>query len=138
MVTKILLAYDGSKSAEKACTFALDLAKKYSANLWIVSVARPPEPADEVETEAILENAQNHYGKLFHSIEEKIKAIGIKAEFATLVGHPAAQIVRYAEEKQVDLIVMGHRGETLLQRWLTGSVAKQVMSYAHCSVLIVR
>ncbi|NTW36308.1 MAG: universal stress protein [Syntrophobacteraceae bacterium] len=35
-------------------------------------------------------------------------------------------------------IVMGHRGESFLQRWLLGSVAKRVLSYAHCTVVVVR
>jgi nucleotide-binding universal stress UspA family protein len=38
----------------------------------------------------------------------------------------------------VDAIVMGHRGESLLQKWLLGSVAKRVLSYAHCTVIVVR
>jgi nucleotide-binding universal stress UspA family protein len=64
--------------------------------------------------------------------------LGIDAIFQVKVGHPAEQLVRLAEAEQVDVIVMGHRGETLLQRWLLGSVAKRVLSYAHCTVIIVR
>jgi nucleotide-binding universal stress UspA family protein len=138
MITKIVLAYDGSESADKACSFALDLASKYSAELFVVSVARPPEPADDVETEAILENAQNHYGKLFEVIKKKAGKDGINARFEVVVGHPAEQIVRFAEKQQSELIVMGHRGKTLFKRWLLGSVAKRVLSYAHCPVLVIR
>lgn len=38
----------------------------------------------------------------------------------------------------VDAIVMGHRGESFIQRWLLGPVAKRVLSYAHCTVMVVR
>jgi len=54
------------------------------------------------------------------------------------VGHPAEQIVHMASEEDVDLIAMGHRGKTIVARWLLGSVSKRVLSYAHCTVAIVR
>jgi nucleotide-binding universal stress UspA family protein len=54
------------------------------------------------------------------------------------VGHPAEQIVHLANIEKVDAIVMGRRGESFLQRRLLGSVAKRVLSYAHCTVVIVR
>jgi len=60
------------------------------------------------------------------------------AIFQVKVGHPAEQIVQTAKVEKADAIVMGHRSETLLQKWLLGSVAKRVLSYAHCTVFIVR
>jgi nucleotide-binding universal stress UspA family protein len=53
------------------------------------------------------------------------------------VGHPAEQLVRYAEANAIDHIVVGHRGHTLFERWLIGLVARQVISYAHCAVTVV-
>jgi len=64
--------------------------------------------------------------------------LGVQPRFEIKVGHPAEQIVHFAEEAGADTIVMGHRGENLLQRWLLGSVAKRVISYAHCTVVVVR
>ena len=58
--------------------------------------------------------------------------------FQLLVGHPAEQIVRYAEQQHVDLLVTGHRGRTLFQRFRLGSVSRQALHYAHCAVLVVR
>jgi nucleotide-binding universal stress UspA family protein len=46
--------------------------------------------------------------------------------------------VRHAEDWQADLIVVGHRGRTLFERWLIGSVAKYVINHAPCAVLIAR
>jgi nucleotide-binding universal stress UspA family protein len=60
------------------------------------------------------------------------------AHFAVAVGHPAVKITAYAEDHDVDMIVLGHRGKTLFERWLIGSIAKKVMSYAPCCVLVVR
>jgi nucleotide-binding universal stress UspA family protein len=135
---KILLAYDGSEAADKAYRYALDLADKYGAELKVLAVASPPEFAEDVETEAILENAQEHYEKQFGPLKEQATARGFQPRFEIAVGHPAEQIIYHAEQDEVDLIVMGHRGKTFLQRWLLGSVTKRVISYAHCTVLVVR
>lgn len=135
---KILAAYDGSESADKAFAYALDLAKNYRAGLLVLSVARPPEPPEDVETEAILENAMEHYEKQFASLKQRATAEGIRAEFKVAAGHPAEQIIYHAEKSNADLIVMGHRGKGFFERLLLGSVSKQVVHYAHCAVLIVR
>ncbi len=138
MITKLLVAYDGSEQSEKAFQFALDLASKYSAKILVIAVARPPEPPVQVEMEAALESAAEYYREHFKRLSEQTATLGIEAIFQVKVGHPAEQIVRVAKEEQADAIVMGHRGETLLQKWLLGSVAKRVLSYAHCTVFIVR
>jgi nucleotide-binding universal stress UspA family protein len=65
MITKILAAYDGSEPAGHAYRFALDLAKCYGADLLVLAVARPPEPPEDIETEAVLENAEAHYIRSF-------------------------------------------------------------------------
>ena len=135
---KILIAYDGSEAADKAYRHALDLADKYGAELKVLAVASPPEFAEDVETEAILENAQEHYEKQFVSLKEQAAAQGVQPRFEITVGHPAEQIIYHAEQDEADLIVMGHCGKTFLQRWLLGSVTKRVISYAHCAVLVVR
>lgn len=131
---RILIAYDGSEAAGRAFDQALDLAGKYGAELHVLTVARPPEFGEEVETEAVIENSRHHA----HQIQKPLKERAAHARFEVAVGHPAVKITTWAEEHGVDLIVMGHRGKTLFERWLIGSVAKKVMSYAHCSVLVVR
>ena len=137
-IQKIMIGYDGSESSGKAYLYALDLAKKYDAELVVLSVARPPEPPEDIETEALLENAQEHYEKSFAQLKEQATAQGVQPRCEVVVGHPAEQIIYRAEKEDFDLIVMGHRGKTFLQRWLLGSVTKRVTSYAHCAVLIVR
>lgn len=138
MFKTILTAYDGSESASKAYTLALDLAGKYQARLTVIAVARPPEPPEDIETEAILETAQQHYEADFAAMKHRAMTQSVAAAFDVVAGHPAEQIVYAAERHGADLIVMGHRGRTFFDRWLLGSVAKQVMSYSPCAVLIVR
>jgi nucleotide-binding universal stress UspA family protein len=138
MIHKILVAYDGSQMSEHAFSFALDQAKKYQAELFILAVARPPEPPEDVETEAILENAQEYYEKLFVSLKEKASGLNLVTKFKIAVGHPAEQIVSFAEQNGTDLIVMGHASKTLFKRLLLGSVSHRVINLAHCAVTIVR
>jgi nucleotide-binding universal stress UspA family protein len=138
MIRKILLGYDGSPSADDAFAFAVDLARKYGAELHLLGVARPPEFADDVEAKAVIENSRKHYDKVLNSQRAKLAHESIKSQFHVVVGHPAEQIVRYAEAHGIDHIVVGHRGHTLFERWLIGSVARQVIAYAHCAVTVVR
>lgn len=138
MISKILVAYDGSKQSQKAYALALDMGSKYAAPVTVLSVARPPEPPVDVEMEAVLENATSYYEGHFKCMKEQAASMGVSAKFEVRVGHPAEQVVHLANEEGVDAIVMGHRGESLFQRWLLGSVAKRVLSYAHCTVVIVR
>jgi nucleotide-binding universal stress UspA family protein len=91
-----------------------------------------------VELQAVLENTTEYFESHFAAMKARADAAGIQADFKVLVGHPAEQIVRQADELNADAIVMGHRGESLLQKWLVGSVAKRVLSYANCTVIVVR
>lgn len=138
MIKKLLVAYDGSESAEKAFSLALDLASRYGAELFALAVARPPEFANEVEAEAIIEISARHCSSLLRPLEAKADAAGIVAHFETSVGHPAEQIIYHAERHGADMIVMGHRGQGLFERLLIGSVARQVLAHARCAVLIAR
>jgi nucleotide-binding universal stress UspA family protein len=138
MIRKVLLGYDGSESANQAFLFAVDLARKYGAELHVLAVARPPELGDEVETKAVIENSRRHYNGLLDSLKSQLAHESVNVHFQVEVGHPAEQIVRYAEAHGVDHIVVGHRGHTLFERWLIGSVARHVIAYADCTVSVVR
>ncbi len=138
MIKKIVVAYDGSDQSEKAFDFALDIAQKYSALIILLSVVRPMEPPMAVEMQAVMNSASEYYRTKFRALKEKADAVGVCASLDILMGHPAEQIVHMALSESADMIVMGHRGESFRQKWLLGSVARRVMSYAHCPVLITR
>ncbi|MEE4609319.1 MAG: universal stress protein [Desulfobacteraceae bacterium] len=138
MVAKILIAFDGSTQSQRAFDFGLDMAVKYGAAVNVLSIARPPEPPVNVEVQAVLEHATEYFEHHFAKMKTRTEAAKIQAVFEVRLGHPAEQIVHVADQLEVDAIVMGHRGESLLQKWLLGSVAKRVLSYAHCTVVVVR
>ncbi|HPD30084.1 MAG TPA: universal stress protein [Phycisphaerae bacterium] len=134
----ILAANDGSESAKRAFQFALQLAKAFGSSVVVVSVAQPSEPPTSVETPALLDAATEHFEKDFVAFREAAQAAGVPLETDVVVGHPADQIVHQAVQRQADMIVMGHRGKSRFQRWLLGSVSKRVLSYAPCTVTVVR
>jgi nucleotide-binding universal stress UspA family protein len=138
MNSRILCGYDGSAAADKAFEFAVALASAFRGELQVLAVAQPPEPAEDVETEALLESAQDRFEKLFVSLKAKTKAAGLTPAFEVSVGHPAEQILYRADSWNADHIVLGHRGKNAFRRWLMGSVSNRVISYATCTVTVVR
>lgn len=138
MITRLLVAFDGSEAAARAFDFALDLARRYSAELHILAVARPPEFGTEVETEAVVESSRRHYGHVLQPLKARLAKESIQAKYEITIGHPSEQILRYAERHGIDHIVVGHRGHSVFEHWLLGSVARQVIAHAHCPVTVVR
>lgn len=138
MISRVLLGYDGSSAAKEAADFSIDLARRYGAELLVLAVARPPDFGTEVETEGMIEQGRRHCSHLMHTLKTRLANEAIQATFEIAVGHPAEQILLYAERHNVDHIVVGHRGRTMLKRWLLGSVARQVIAHASCGVTVVR
>jgi nucleotide-binding universal stress UspA family protein len=132
----VLAGYDGSPASEAAVEFAADLARHFDAELHVLAVVRPPEFADDVETEAVIEQAQEHLAALLAPLPARLPAA--KVHTSSEVGHPAEKIVTYAEQHRIAHIVVGHRGHAMLDRWLLGSVARRVVAHAPCAVTVVR
>jgi len=140
MISRLVVAWDDSDQARKGFDFALAIGAKFGAELHVLSVARPPEPPVAVEMEAVLESAREYYERSWEPLRAQSAAQGVPAVFEVRVGHPADQIVRYAAEVAADMIVMGHRGKSasFIERWRLGSISKRVLSYATCTVTVVR
>ena len=133
-VQKILTAVDGSKHADKALEYAVQLAKNYSANLALLHVEEDklvriggPQVVDCIGTvgECILKDAST-------------KAQGLSFDKMLEFGSPAEVIIKIAKKADVDLIVIGSRGLSSVRRFLLGSVSDDISMHARSSVLIVR
>lgn len=133
---RILVGFDGSAAAQTALSFAADLAGHYQAVLHVVAVAQPPEIGDDIETEALIERSESRARARLARARAQYPQLDLVT--ATMVGHPAEQLLRYAEENGIDHIVLGHRGRSFFDRWLLGSVSRRVVSYASCTVTITR
>jgi nucleotide-binding universal stress UspA family protein len=138
MIKKILVAYDGSNESHSAFLFGLDMAKKFEAELEVLSVVRVLEPPEDVETRDNLERGREHYEKFFKQLrhEASERAIHIKTEVA--LGHPAEQIIHWADKNHINVIVMGHQTKNTFGKWLLGSTPDKVVHHATCTVIIVK
>ena len=138
IATHILVGHDGSRDAETAFEDALDLAALARARLSVVSVASPPEPPTEVETQAAIELATRHYEKLFDGLRRQAQERNVTLDTYVLVGHPADQILKAAARYGANMIVVGHRGRSAIRDWVSGSTSRRVVTHATCPVLVVR
>jgi len=138
MFRSLLVGFDGSAQARKAYFIALDIAQKYQSQVHVLAVVRPPDFPEEVETRAHIESARDQIGRRLSFLQSETAHVALHPHFRIAVGHPAEQIVRAAEEHRIELILLGHRGHGMFDRWLLGSVSRTVIAYAHCAVMVVR
>lgn len=135
----ILAGYDGSASAREAVRFATNLAEKEGARLHILTVARSPDWGKLAhERSELLEHEKRYCEEIITELKGELGSTGVAVQYETVAGHPAKELVLYAERHNIDHVVVGHRGNTAFDRWLLGSIARQVIAYAPCSVTIVR
>jgi nucleotide-binding universal stress UspA family protein len=129
MFNKILVAYDGTPSAESAFEQAARLARAERQALHVVAVAWTPEVetrvAMDMQVKALLEQLRSR---------ESNMDLDLRTEVAE--GNPHEQIVRVAKRLDADLLVIGHRRRGLMQRLAETSVAKRVIDRAHCPVMV--
>jgi nucleotide-binding universal stress UspA family protein len=135
---KIMVALDKSEYAFNALRKAVDLSKKENAELTIFSVYTV-----FLDVEGLSIQMREFLAQQTEEIVAQGKVFaeksGVLVKTAIEDGYsPADNIVNYAERNNMDMIVMGHKSRTGLERLLVGSVAAKVVSYAPCSVLIVR
>ena len=140
MISKILVGFDASEESYKAFDAAVDMSvsHKSAPEIIVLSVVRPPEGMNLVDTDSLEEEAAEEFKVELKTLVEKAGAGGVKISTAVAVGHPADTIVKYADEKGCSLIVVGHRGRSRLGGLLLGSVARHIITLAHCNVMVVR
>ncbi len=143
--SKILVAVDGSEQSMQAADYAIELAKKYNAQLIALTVShiplssygfgsRPDTIKHDIEKE-MLESKQ-----WFRNIEEAGTRhnISLKTDLIDSQMSVEGTIVEYAESHGADLIVIGTTGRSGFKKLLLGSVASGVVNYATCPVMVVK
>jgi len=136
---KILVPHDFSDTSEAAVRYAIALAHNFGAHLYLLHVS------DRAKFEMATEFPLGLDGTLDDAVRERLlkiltprEQIEFKPSFELRSGSPAAEIVKYAREADVDLIVMGTHGRGFVAHAVLGSVAEKVVRTAPCPVLTVR
>ncbi len=142
-IKKIACCTDFSESADTAFDMALDMAKKYQASLSIIHVLPPVVNPMLAETEWAMPEESKE--SIVLKLEERMQqTYGAKAgedvdyKLVVLDGHVTTEILKYLQENQIDMVVMGAFGLSGMGLVLFGSVAKRISHKAPCTVLIVR
>jgi len=136
---KILVALDISPQAELVGERALDLITHYKAEGIFYTVAEEILDFGEGIAIGLGEKIREESQKDLDAAMKKAQAKGVNARSVLESGtSPADSILNYAEKEGVELIIMGSRARSGLDRFLIGSVACKVVSHAKCSVLVVR
>jgi universal stress protein A len=148
---RILVPTDFSETSDAAVKYGLALARAFDARLHLLHVAVRHELQVMVERQRVIDvflgqdaatksppnAARELLATLLTAQEEK----AARAEYvlrASGAGGPYVEIVRYAKERDIDLIVMGTHGRGFVAHMLMGSVAEKVVRKAPCPVLTVR
>jgi hypothetical protein len=85
-IQRILVAFDASPHAEHALDVALSMAGDMKAKLFVISIIRPPEPAESAEFNAVLEDGRERFEKCFIPLRERAKQKDIELETEIIVG----------------------------------------------------
>jgi len=141
----ILLATDGSKSANRAVEFAAQLAASLDAALWIVNitddVGPPSGPLEEfsrAEHVSRREMAEAMSVEMLSAARARAEGRGARhVQIESRRGDAAQSIIELAEEKRADAIIVGKRGCGPLAGLLVGSIAQKLVCVAPVPVIVV-
>lgn len=137
---KILIATDGSEYTKNSVEYGIDLAVNTGAKLYSIYVVDTAAFAS-IPMDAAWENMyqllREEGNEATRYVAEKAEKEGLEVERSTIEGHPADEIIKFARENSVDLIVMGTLGKSGLDRFLLGSVAEKVVRTSKIPVLVV-
>ena len=136
MISKILVPTDGSKTAQKAARYGVDLAKQLKASVIVLSVIDQRSftgqtiPAAQAAMH-VIEPIEDYLREAAEGYAAEIKKLcdknGVQSKTVITSGHPVEEIVKEAEKSKADLIVMGSHGRSALGATVLGSVAYGVI-----------
>jgi nucleotide-binding universal stress UspA family protein len=142
---KMLVPVDGSPHSKRGVQAAVELARRLEASVYLLHVIRNLSlPAEIMEmisagevTESRMEILQTSAEIILDSARQEFEEAGIVAiSEKYVIGDPASMILAYAEEKGVDLIVIGHRGLGSQDGFL-GGVSRKLLNMTSISCLVV-
>lgn len=134
----ILVAVDGSEQAENALKEAVETTKRNNGHLVILTtVDTAPMLADAHASNYIAETSKNYLNSIILQAELELPE-GFDYETVKLEDNPKTAIVKYAEDNDIDLIMIGATGKGRIERALIGSTTAFVVNNAPCNVMVVK
>ena len=141
-LNRILAATDFSACSHEALEYAGELEKRFSAELHLLHVADDPHAllphAGAAIPVEVLASAEAQTVEALTRAAEFLEKEGRQVYRSVVRGVPFLEIIRYAREHDIGLIVIGTHGRTGLQQAMIGSVAERVVRKAPCPVMVVR
>ncbi|MBP5971220.1 universal stress protein [Brasilonema sp. CT11] len=139
MLKTILVALDDSELADKVIHTLQQLVLEKDSKVILCHVFSPSE--SEMELPADRPQPESSTFSYFH-IEKQLQSyqtlLPVESNIELVTGNPPEEIIRLANIYKADLIIIGSRGLTGMNRIVQGSVSSQVVEEANCSVLVVK
>jgi len=143
MLKKILVPFDGSEYSEKAFEKALEIAEKFESELIAMTVIQSELPDSAgmslQRLEEIQDEQEDKANDMLKKLETRTKAENVSFSIK-IIHNPSSSdaVVTFADNNNIDLIVMGSHGRTGIRKIVLGSVANGVLGSANCPVLITK
>ncbi len=144
---KILCPTDFSEASLCGLKMASEMAEKFGSEVLVLYVNKPIQhlPSPQIEAADITFDPVAYEKQVSREASAQLAAVarfcfaeGIEPGLEVRLGHPAEEIIRFADEEKVDAIFMATHGRTGLKHIVFGSVAERVVSRANCPVLTMR
>ena len=140
MYQRILLAYDGSIEGRTALREGALLARRFGAQVFVLSVIR--EAAGTKLGEGVggggVAQQREDYDRVLREGMARLAALGFEASGKLVIGEPAREIGAYAEQVKADLVVVGHRRQSAIGRWWSGPSGAYLSDHIPCSLLVCK
>lgn len=137
----IVIATDGSENSQRAISCGVEIAKLSGATVHALYVVDTPSIISETWTagkEMVHEMIIREGKKVLSKVKKIIEDSGVEVKEVLLEGYPSEEIINFAENNNMDLILMGTLGKTGLERFLVGSVAENVVRNSKVPVMVIR
>jgi nucleotide-binding universal stress UspA family protein len=139
---KILLAYDGSEAGQQALLESQEIGQWSRAQMRLIAVMPSPAASLAVEAWAYAPVAEAddraRYQATLDAGVQRLREAGLDASGELAFGPAVDEVVRAAREFKADLMVLGHQHrDSWAERWWRGSLSKNLVEHAPCSVLVV-
>lgn len=140
MFRHILVPLDGSALAERVLPHVTAFARLDDARVTVARVLEPPTPSDRSRSVDPVEweLARIEAGDDLTRVRDRLARHGVDSESRVFEGTPASNLIRFAHEHDVDLIVLASHGQSGLAGWNLGSVGHKLLLHAHLHLLLVR